>query len=212
MARVIAFGAVLASILAAAPVAAEGPASRIVEVTAQRAPNAQGSGEATGVLVSRKKPCGSKADEYYCGRVIRTPTDTNQLFEGAPIKVSADLGASVLVTWSGTLYCEMKYDPNDTSFPTPRTDFVVDGGISDGTSNTILLGEEGSGRIGRRDYADAERPTYAYYPMTLTRTFVKKTSGQEAYGVRFVSDIRAGYGFCDIHGGALTAVVVAPGG
>lgn len=201
---------------AAAGAAAAGETStRIIEIIGERQTDPKAPAATPMVAVYKKKPCGSKTDQFYCGRVFREMKESSLAYSGTPFSVTADKDSDVLVSWSGVVYCEMKNEPAGKGADPSKIEFVVDLAIQDGTSNTIVVGEEGSTRIGSRerpsrDYVDyAENAVFNYYPVSLTRTYAKRKTSSESYSLKVAADFRTGYGFCDVRGGSMTAVVVS---
>jgi hypothetical protein len=211
--KILALAAATAAVACGTALAGE-TSTRIIEIIGERQTSPQSPAGTPAVAVYKKKPCGAKADEFYCGRVFRAMKESSFAYRGTPFSVTADTGSDVLVSWSGLVYCEMTNEPAGKGTDPSKIEFVVDLAIQDGTSNAIVLGEEGSTRIGSRERAsrdyvdDADAAVFRYYPVSLTRTYVKRKTSSESYFLNVVADIRAGYGFCDVRGGSMTAVVV----
>ncbi|RXF75176.1 hypothetical protein [Hansschlegelia zhihuaiae] len=209
----LALGAAAAALACGAALAGE-TSTRIIEIIGERQTSPQAPAGTPAVAVYKKKPCGSKADEFYCGRVFRAMKESSLAYRGTPLSVTADTSSDVLVSWSGLVYCEMKNEPAGKGTDPSKIEFVVDLAIQDGTSNTIVVGEEGSTRIGSRerpsrdDVDDGDYSVFRYYPISLTRAYVKRKTSSESYHLNLTADIRTGYGFCDVRGGSMTAVVV----
>lgn len=191
------------------------PSTRIIEIIGEKQSEAGAGADTPTVVVTKKKSCGSKLDSFFCGKISRTASGSLLSYATPGMAVTAEKGASVVVTWSGNLYCEMRAEPVAASADPSRVEFVVDLAIQDGLPGAIEPNEEGSTRIGTRErlagnHVDpATSAAFDYYPVLLTRTFVKRKSGVETYFVNAVGDVRAGYGSCTISGGAMTAVAVS---
>lgn len=199
--------ACLAILAAGAPARAQDATTRIIEVIGERPTKEREPSGAAIVTVRRLKTCGTRENRHLCGTITRTQSAASLRLETPGIRVTADKGASVIVTWSGNLYCQMK------TGDAQKIEFTVDLAIRDGQADAIDLNEEGSTRIGTRrrpgrDYADGAEAAFDHYPVTLTRTFVKRKTSSELYAVLAVADVEAGSVACDVGGGAMTAVVV----
>lgn len=189
------------------------PTTRLIEVIGEKQSDPEtGAASATSIRVTRKKPCGTRADLFLCGTFAHAATGrpTRGAVRSPAIRVAAPKDSKVLVTWTGSLYCE-----RSSARPRPEaSEYVVTMQIHRDKASPVTPNEEGSLSVGRREPArsadpdEADRAVFELHPVTLTRTFEATRSAPAEYFALFDVDFRQGDGFCNVNGGAMTAVVV----
>lgn len=157
--------------------------------------------------------CGTAANSHLCA----TMTAGDPKGRTAALAVSAPKGATVMVTWTGTVFCEGRYQAVELAFANAlQWEILVNMQLQAGRLSPVALNDEGSTTVGHRDLrSSSEGPinvsmsTFHLYPVSLSRTFVKRAGGSENYFVALEAEFRVSLGaVCNINGGAMTAVVV----
>lgn len=197
----------LLMLLSAGPVSAESGSTRIIEIIGERSaeerPNA---GASSRVVVG--EACGSRQDDWFCGSVA--PQSTSYVSSG--LSASALRGETVLVTWNGTIACELR-PAAARGVDAGRIEFSVELALVDDGPDVGEPAGEGRARIGRRLRVDPAASTVGeaaildVHPVSLTRAFLRRRGGAQVYRVRIDGAFRAGTGTCTVSGGAMTATI-----
>lgn len=213
--------AVLAGIGLAGPAAAD-PASRIIEIVAEGASEQASSARPapTKLEFLRSQSCGSAANSYLCGTAGRQgfidySVPSRGAAQSRAASISGPLGGRVVVTWVGTVYCELSLEPNIPEFGTdPRyVAAVVNVQLQANQRTAVTPNGDGSATAGFQRStivggARTEVPDFQIYPISLTRVFTKARSTAETYFAAIDFEIRRGIGRCNVNGGTLTALIV----
>lgn len=210
MVRMTALAAGFAAAIFVAGAAAGDPTSRLIEVIGEKqtAPQAPAG---PSIKVFRRKTCGSKQDLHLCGSfgVSIYPEPNKGTVVAPKITVKAEKGAKVLVTWTGSVFCNVRFGPPYGE----KTEYVVSMQIQRGKAAPVEYNADGVNSVGRStlnpgDVRENSEFFFDLHPVTLTRTFDAAKSGEEDYFGVFDVEIRHYKGSCNVNGGAMTAVVV----
>lgn len=183
------------------------PASGLIEVIGER----RSTPAAAAIKVLRKKPCGTKDDLHFCGSFTSPvyPGKNTGTVVSPALKLKAAKGDTVLVTWTGSVYCAQRFAPPFGG----ASEYIVSMQIQNEWASTIEYNGDGVSTIGRKtlNRGETDERTDEFYdlsPVTLTRTFEIKNSGETSYFATFDFELRSYSASCNVNGGGMTAVVV----
>jgi hypothetical protein len=198
-----------ASLAASLALAAPAYADPVTDILSSAASSAA-AGTAPAIKVFRKKNCGTQENLFFCGSFAASlgSIDANGSVTSPKMKVKAAKGSTVVVTWTGSVYCQ-----SNLGFVINDVNYIVSMQIQNGKSKRIVYNDEGVNTVGRvapnQIEPLAEGATFEeLYPATLTRTFSITGGGEDDYFARFDVEMRNRSGFCNVNGGAMTALVI----
>lgn len=177
---------------------------------------AQAAGKAAPtVRVFQRGNCGSAANRYLCFTLEQPAASPSMsTYRSTPaLNFRAPGPGKVIVTWHRTAYCQSGsvQEPATSDY---RWEIYLNLQIQTSPGG-IPYNAPGSAGIGYREMSPNLSSQYFANPVSLTRTFAIPAAGPQTFFLRTraefrdaLFDILGNRGFCNLNGGAMTALFV----